>query len=193
MRQISKQILTIGVGKKIFWSRKVFARVVLICGFLIGCSMPVTALNSRISADIVTDPLSGIAINGFDAVSYFTETEPLRGRRDFEVIWGGVPWLFSSEGNMVIFIKAPEIYAPQYGGHGVMSLARGFLSDGNPLIYQVLDNRLYLFYSFSNRAAFELSDKMSRLNAIENWADLRTNKGPNEAAQSAELQIDNAE
>ncbi len=193
MRQISKQILTIGVATKNFWRYKVMTRAILVFGLLVGLGMPVTALNSRIVADIVIDPLSGIAINGFDAISYFTDAEPLHGRRDFEVIWGGVPWLFSSEGNMEVFIKAPEVYAPQYGGHGVMSLARGFLSDGNPLIYKVLDNRLYLFYSFSNRAAFELSDKIARIDAIKNWAELRTKNTPNGAAQSQEFQTSNAE
>lgn len=193
MRQTSKQILTIIDVRRNFWLRNVMVRVFLVFGLFIGLCSITNALNSRIVTDIVIDPLSGVAINGFDAVSYFTDTEPLRGRHDFEVIWGGVPWLFSSEGNMEIFIKAPEVYAPQYGGHGMMSLARGFLSDGNPQIYKILDNRLYLFYSFSNRAAFVLSDNLSRLNAMNNWADLRVNKGPNGAAQSADLQISTAE
>ena len=52
---------------------------------------------------------------------------------------------------------SPEIYAPQYGGHGAMSVARGFLSDSDPQIYTVFKQRLYLFYSAGNREAFLLA------------------------------------
>lgn len=148
-------------------------RIILVFVTVLLTGTPTFASSSRLSTDIVIDPLSGVALNGYDPVSYFTDAEPLPGKRDFELIWQGVPWFFSSEGNMEIFSKAPQIYAPQYGGHGVMSLSRGFLSDGNPLIYKVLDNRLYLFYSFSNREAFEQADKIARVEAIDNWQRLR--------------------
>lgn len=161
MRQISKQILSIGISVRGF-----FAFVMLV-----GFCTPGMAINSRLSQSIVVDPLSGAAMNGFDPISYFTEELPLRGRPDFEVVWQDVSWFFSSEGNMQIFINAPEVYAPQFGGHGVMSLSRGFLSDGNPMIYQVLDNRLYLFYSFPNRDAFDLANKLARVDAMSNWEE----------------------
>jgi len=132
------------------------------------------ANSSLMVSAVVVDPLSGVALNGFDAISYFTEDEPQMGSADFELYWNGVPWYFSSEGNLEIFSKAPYVYAPVYGGHGAMSMARGFMSDGNPLIYKVLDKRLYLFYSFSNREAFDLSDKLARLNGIRNWQNLRS-------------------
>ncbi|MCF6303073.1 MAG: YHS domain-containing protein [Devosiaceae bacterium] len=163
MRQISKQMLSMGAPIRFFM---IFATLIL-------AGAPAFASNLRLNSDVVVDPLSGVALNGYDPISYFTDAEPLPGRRDFELIWQGVPWFFSSQGNMEIFSKAPEIYAPQFGGHGVMSLSRGFFSDGNPLIYKVLDNRLYLFYSFSNRAAFEQADKIARVEAIGNWQDRR--------------------
>lgn len=163
MRQICKQMLSIGALNRLI--------VVFVAIFV--ASAASFASTSRLSSDVVVDPLSGVALNGYDPISYFTDVEPLPGKSDFELIWRGVPWFFASEGNMEIFLKAPEIYAPQYGGHGVMSLSRGFLSDGNPLIYKVVDNRLYLFYSFSNREAFEQADKIARVEAIGNWQRLR--------------------
>ncbi len=188
MRQISKQILTLSKvlprsglifsarGKKDSLSGLFNAgKIALFAAFIVLLSpFGVTYANStRLVSDVVVDPLSGVALNGFDPISYFTDAEPAQGSADFELFWKGVAWYFTSEGNMEIFSKAPEVYAPVYGGHGAMSLARGFLSDGNPLIYKVLDKRLYLFYSFPNREAFELSDKTARLDAIENWQQLR--------------------
>src|ERR1700754_1812325 len=125
MRQICKQILTI----------------VLAIGVL---TAPVSAVS--VVTTIVTDPLTGVALEGFDPVTYFTEEQPVPGSPEFEYYWGGVPWYFVSEANREIFKRAPEIYAPQHGGYCEMSLARGYLSDGNPRYYAVSRAKLYLFY-----------------------------------------------
>src|SRR5690606_3936646 len=118
---------------------------------------------------IVTDPLTGVALDGYDPVSYFTEPEPLRGVRDHEYQWGGVSWYFASAANRDVFMRAPEVYAPQYGGHCEMSLARGYLSDGKPQIYAIEKMKLYLFYSAANREAFLISKAEAIEQAKANW------------------------
>jgi len=123
-------------------------------------------------SSVVTDPLTGIAIGGYDPVSYFTEPEPQMGRGDFEYVWAGVPWHFASAANLEVFRRAPEIYAPQYGGHGAMGVARGYLSQGNPRIYAVFKQRLYLFYSPANREAFLMAPDKAALEGEAQWARL---------------------
>ncbi|WP_332687622.1 YHS domain-containing (seleno)protein [Devosia sp.] len=121
---------------------------------------------------IVTDPLTGVGIYGWDPVSYFTEPEPLQGRADFEHIWNNVPWHFATAANRDIFKSAPDIYAPQFGGHGAMGMARGYVSDSNPKIYVVFKQRLYLFYSAANREAFVLSPDEAAREAEARWPEL---------------------
>ncbi|KKB08241.1 hypothetical protein VE26_11900 [Devosia chinhatensis] len=118
---------------------------------------------------IMTDPLTGLAIGGMDPVSYFTEEAPLPGRPGLETEWMGASWLFANAANRDIFRANPEIYAPQYGGHGAMSMARGFVSDADPMIYTVFKQRLFLFYSASNRQAFLLSPDAAALQGAEHW------------------------
>ncbi|WP_196260474.1 YHS domain-containing (seleno)protein [Pelagibacterium limicola] len=120
----------------------------------------------------VTNFLTGVALSGYDPVSYFTEPEPTLGSPLYEYEWNGVPWYFASEANRDIFINAPAVYAPLFGGHCAMSMARGFLSDGNPQIYRIVEDRLVLFYSVGNREAFELSRSTSFPRAVENWLAL---------------------
>lgn len=165
MRQTGKQILTL---RRL---RLFLAALFLFPGLGANILAPAGALGAtgQVVPSIVVDPLSGVALDGYDAISYFTEEEPLSGRPEFEYYWLGVPWYFSSAANLEVFSRAPEVYAPQFGGHAAMSLARGFMSDGNPLIYAVLNNRLYLFYSFGNRSAFLLGDKNARVEANGNW------------------------
>ena len=124
---------------------------------------------------IVNDPLTGVAIDGYDPVSYFTEPQPLQGRPDHVYEWGGVPWYFASAANRDVFMRRPDIYAPRYGGHCATSLSRGFVSDGKPMLYAISGARLYLFYSVANREAFLDADAPPVTAANTNWNRLQTN------------------
>jgi YHS domain-containing protein len=150
MRQIGKQILTI-----VAWALLVAA-----------------SRADGLVTTIVTDPLTGIAIDGYDPVSYFTDAEPAQGLPDYEYDWGGVPWYFESAANRDVFMRNPEVYAPQYGGHCLMSLSRGFLSDGQPRLYAIDGLKLYFFYSTANRDAFLLSREEAIRQATANWPGL---------------------
>lgn len=147
MRQIGKQILTI-----VAWAMLALA-----------------AHAQSSAAPIVTDPLTGVAIDGYDPVTYFISSAPALGKPDFELSWGGVSWYFVSAANRDVFAKSPETYAPQFGGHCATSLARGYLSDGKPRLYAIEGLKLYFFYSTANRDAFLLSRSPTIAKAIENW------------------------
>jgi YHS domain-containing protein len=148
MRQIGKQCLT------------------LLC-VLLGLVLPAAA-----EGPIVTDPLSGVAVEGYDPVSYFIGPEPVPGLPAYEYEWQGVPWYFASAANRDVFKRNPEVYAPQFGGHCAMGVARGHLSEGRPGIYLVEGARLYLFYSAGNREAFRVGRPQSRADSETNWQHL---------------------
>jgi len=120
----------------------------------------------------LADPLTGVAMGGYDPVSYFTEDAPQIGRPDFEWVWAGLPWYFTSAANRDVFMRAPEIYAPQFSGRCLLSLSRGYLSDGDPRLYAVYEQRLFLFYSVGNREAFLLSPGEALHTAESEWPKL---------------------
>lgn len=149
---------------------------------IVGLALPVGA--ASLVTDIVTDPLTGVAIEGYDPVSYFTGPDPQRGSSDHEYYWGGVPWYFVSAANRDVFMRAPDVYAPQFGGHCSMSLARGHLSDGNPRYYALWKMKLHFFYSAANREAFQLSPEQAATDAAANWPQLSSALSGAEAASS---------
>jgi len=159
MKQTSKQILTM----------LAFVLPILAGGF---ATFPGVVQAQSLVTAIMTNPLTGLAIDGLDPVSYFTEPAPVPGLEEFEYEWSGVPWQFASAANLEVFRRAPEIYAPQYGGHGAMSMARGFLSDGDPRLYTVFKQRLYFFYSAGNREAFLLAPEQAARKGEEQWQTL---------------------
>lgn len=157
MRQKRKQILTIA------W---------LLLAAL-ACNTQ-TGLAAALVGSVVADPLTGVAIEGYDPVSYFTDSEPRPGRPEFSAEWGGVPWYFASAANRDVFVRHPEIYAPQFGGHCASSLARGYLSEGKPRLFLIRKMKLYFFYSVANREAFLASERAMTTDAAENWPGLES-------------------
>ncbi len=103
---------------------------------------------------IVTNRYSGLAIEGFDPLSYFVDGHPEMGAPEFEAAQGGVVWRFRNEGNRASFVAHPDIYAPQFGGYDPGDLARAVTVAGNPLFWLIAGSRLYLFAREENRDAF---------------------------------------
>jgi hypothetical protein len=97
---------------------------------------------------------TGLAIDGFDPVAYFTDGRARPGRPDLELRSGGANWRFANEGNMAAFAADPEVYAPQFGGYDPVAVVRGAATPGHPELWLIAENQLYLFYSEAARAAF---------------------------------------
>ncbi|WP_417494457.1 YHS domain-containing (seleno)protein [Maricaulis sp.] len=89
----------------------------------------------------------GRALNGYDAVSYFSETGPVRGLETITTEYNGASWWFASEANRAAFIAEPARYAPAYDGHCAYALAHGRKVRSDPQAWQIVDGRLYLNFS----------------------------------------------
>lgn len=124
---------------------------------------------------VVTDPLTGLAISGFDPVAYFTDGKARVGRADLEYRAEGVIWRFRNEGNRAAFAADPHIYRPRFGGYDPIAIARGVGTAGHPEIWIISGNRLYLFYNEQARAAFAADPPAAIQNADQKWVEvLRT-------------------
>lgn len=111
-----------------------------------GCAGPRTSFDSGDS--IVLSDDSGVALGGYDAVSYFSDGGPVRGREDLTVEHGGATYRFATEAHREAFAADPERYAPAYGGWCAWAVAdgTGALVEVDPRSYVVQDGRLLLFY-----------------------------------------------
>ena len=85
-----------------------------------------------------------LAMRGIDPVSYFTEGQPLDGLVNITSEHNGAVYRFASEETKATFEADPEKYAPQYGGYCAFGLAMGFKFDGDPDLWRIVDDKLYL-------------------------------------------------
>jgi hypothetical protein len=118
------------------------------------------------------DELSGVALYGFDPVSYFLGEGPKAGLAEHETIWSGVAWRFASAANLEAFIRDPEAYAPRFGGYDAAAVAKGLTVRANPWLSVVRADGLYLFRSDHGRARFVADESLAEL-AEERWAHLK--------------------
>lgn len=132
-----------------------FACVVAL-GAILGAALPAghRADAGAITERVVVNRTTGLAIDGFDPVAYFTDAAAIRGDRDIEVVNGSAIWRFRNEANRAAFLSHPEIYAPRFGGYDPVDAARGVIIAGHAEVWQVYGERLYLFSREDNLRAF---------------------------------------
>lgn len=131
-------------------------------------AIPEVGLTQR----IVIDRFSGVALSGYDPVSYFAGGRPLPGTQAHELVWAGAVWRFANEGNLAAFRAAPGVYAPAFGGYDGEAVGRGIAAAGNPRIFAVLGNKLVLFRDEVSRSTFLASREMPG-KADRAWPALR--------------------
>jgi hypothetical protein len=121
---------------------------------------------------IVVNRYSGLAIEGFDPVAYFTDARAVLGLPDFEAAEAGAVWRFHNASNRDAFAAHPEIYGPQFGGYDPIDVARGIAYAGNPRFFVVTGQRLYLFGREESRNAFAANPAKFLKDARARWPGL---------------------
>ncbi|MBX2944407.1 MAG: YHS domain protein [Cyclobacteriaceae bacterium] len=116
--------------------------------------------------------VKGVAIYGYDPVSYF-EGKPVIGKAELKWEYNGVVYQFASTSTLSQFKASPEQYEPAYGGWCAFAMGDyGEKVKVDPLTYKITDGKLYLFYNFwGNNTLNEWNKNEAKLraNGDKNW------------------------
>ncbi len=118
----------------------------------------------------------GVILKGYDPVSYFTQSGPSKGKKNFSATIGGVTYLFTSEANRSEFVASPEKYIPEYEGWCASAVAGGYKYDIDPKNYKITNGRLFVFYKgiLGDARKDWLKDEPRQLRlADENWPTVK--------------------
>jgi hypothetical protein len=118
----------------------------------------------------------GIAINGYDAVAYFTESKPVKGDNNISVQWKNARWLFANIENAALFKTNPEKYAPQYGGYCAYGCSGGYKAKTSPDAWTIDNGKLYLNYNTGVRTLWDKDRANYILKADSNWPRVKETK-----------------
>lgn len=96
---------------------------------------------------------TGYAAGGYDVVSYRSLEQSALGTKQQQAVPGkatitaeynDAKWAFASVENRDLFVANPEKYAPVYNGHCAFGVAQGAKVPGNPNLWRIVDDKLYL-------------------------------------------------
>lgn len=119
----------------------------------------------------------GVAVEGYDVVSYF-EGNAEKGNPDFKTDFEGTTYYFTTQKHLDLFLKAPQKYLPQYGGYCAYAVAKSAEKVSiNPKTFLIEDNKLYLFYNSwgvnTLKKWEEENPKELQQQANKNWETLK--------------------
>jgi YHS domain-containing protein len=96
---------------------------------------------------------TGYAVSGYDVVAYRSlaqspvgtvQPQGIPGRADITAEYNGAVFAFSTPENRATFLTDPEHFAPRYDGHCAYGVSRGGKVPGNPNLWRIVDDKLYL-------------------------------------------------
>jgi YHS domain-containing protein len=117
-----------------------------------------------------------LALEGYDAVSYFNSSKPSKGKSTIKTTSDGLTYYFSTEKNKAEFTQNPSKYKPQYGGWCAYAMGeKGEKVEVNPETFKIVEGKLYLFYNafFNNtQIDWNKTENALKTKADKNWKSI---------------------
>lgn len=88
----------------------------------------------------------GLALQGYDPMSYFDKAGPKPGSKEHTHVVRGVTYRFVSKANRDAFAADPLKWEPPYGGWCAFAVIDGDKVEIDPTNFEVIDGKVYLFY-----------------------------------------------
>jgi len=109
-------------------------------------------------------------------VSYFKAPKAHKGSDapDAQTTYEGITYKFTNADVVAMFLEAPELFLPQYGGYCAYAVSKGKLVTVDPDVYVVLDEKLFLFSNADARTAFENEEPGIVQVADLAWAEMES-------------------
>ena len=140
---------------------------------VVGLALPVFAQTKN----LLNLDKTGVAIQGYDPVAFFTDKKPVKGDPKFVAKHGGAIYQFASKEHKDLFKADPAKYEPEFGGYCAYGVSRNKLVEIDVDAFQIVDGKLLLQYSKGVRDDFNADAKGNLAKANTNWTGLVEKKG----------------
>ncbi|MFK7941212.1 MAG: YHS domain-containing (seleno)protein [Roseovarius sp.] len=148
----------------------------LISGVALSAAIATSALAAGVEINASS---TGLALQGYDPVAYFTESQATPGNWTITAVHEDATYRFTSEENKQAFLADPAAYLPQYGGYCAFGAAMGYKFDGDPQQWKVVDGELFLNISKEIQEKWVQDIPGYVEKADDNWTEI-SHKDPSE-------------
>jgi YHS domain-containing protein len=142
---------------------------------LASLALPVFAQTS--TKTLVNVDGTGVAIQGYDPVAFFTDNKPVKGDQKFLIKHDGAIYFFAIKEHKDLFKENPAKYEPEFGGYCAYGVSKNKLVAIDVDAFQIVDGKLLLQYSKGTRDDFNEDTKGNLAKADANWPGLVAKKG----------------
>ena len=111
----------------------------------------------------------GVALEGYDPVSYFTDGKPVKGDNKIEGTYNGALYHFVSQEHRATFENNPTKYAPAYGGYCGYAASVGKVRPANPLVWSIVDGQLIVQHTKGAAELWAKDVAGNRVKADKYW------------------------
>jgi YHS domain-containing protein len=137
-------------------------------------ALPLFAQNSKTLLNLDN---TGVAIQGCDPVTFFTDHKPVKGDPRFLARHDGAIYFFASKEHRELFKEDPAKYEPEFGGYCAYGVSRNKLVGIDVEAFQIVNGKLLLQYSKGVRDDFNKDQAGNLAKAEANWPRLVAKKG----------------
>jgi YHS domain-containing protein len=144
----------------------------LIKSVTVAATLVISSLSFAADIDINANA-NDLAIHGYDAVSYFSDSKAIKGNHKYTATYKSAIYQFSSKENRDSFQENPEKFAPQFGGFCAMGVALNKKLDIDPMAWKIINDKLYFNLNKAVQKKW-LSDVPSHLDtANRTWSGIQ--------------------
>ena len=111
----------------------------------------------------------GVAVSGYDVVSYFVNNKPTKGNNAIFEYYHGYKYLFANDDNRLKFRENPSAYLPQYGGFCAYAMSLGKIRPVDPNIWSIENGRLMLQHTQDAFKLFKRDVNGNIIKADQYW------------------------
>ena len=115
----------------------------------------------------------GVAIDGYDPVSFFKKGKSEKGDREFSVQWKGLTWFFSSQEHKKLFEKSTDRYVPEFYGYCPYAVTLKRVRKGKPTLWRIYQDKLYFSFDKTSQNKFKKDPDGILERAKEHWEDVK--------------------
>lgn len=119
---------------------------------------------------------NGIALEGYDVVSFFDNSNPILGNKEFSYIYKAVEWRFANQENLSKFKNNPKSFLPEYGGYCAYGTSNAYKAPTDIETWTLYDGKLYLNYNPSVKKQWLKYQDSYIVKANKNWKKIKHKK-----------------
>jgi len=118
---------------------------------------------------LVNADRKGVALEGYDPVSYFTDDKPVKGDSKIEGTYNGALYHFVSQEHRAKFESNPTKYVPAYGGYCGYAASLGKVRPADPLVWSIVEGQLVVQHTKGAAELWAKNVEGNKMKADKYW------------------------